>query len=106
MSRLRATLARSDADREISVCMSKAEQALRQAIRIVPPGPTPGDPSGRRALMVRRSLERTLGSLQGVGRVAAPYDTEDPDLNPNAPPPVRREPKPKAPPVVTESEDE
>lgn len=105
MSRLRVTLARSESDRVIATCLDKAERLILQAIDACPKEPTPGDPTGYRARSVKRELERILGSFHGVGRVSAPYDTTDVDLNPEAVSVRKEKPKPKAPVSIPVPED-
>lgn len=93
MSRLRATLSTNPLDQEIAQRVTRAEQEIQGALRACS-ARQDGLLAQRRARAVRRDLERVLGALGSVRRVAAPYDL-DPDLNDLPPQEPKRPPLPQ-----------
>ncbi len=85
MSRLRATLSASPIDREIQSHVAVAERSLDRAISACRNAQRGDLYRGARVARVRRDLEKALGALQGVHRVVAGYDMDDPDLQPTSP---------------------
>ena len=76
MSRLRASTAPSDSDRQIAEHLDRAERELESAIAVA----RQGRPSfGVRARRTERDLGRALGFLQDISTMAPRYSAGDPD---------------------------
>ena len=108
MSRLRASLAQSDLDREVQSRLARAAREVRQALALCDKAKREGTrQEAYRARRVRRDLMNVLGSMESVRRATPLYDEEPPVR----PPPVKVEkeaPKPQLavqPPIILSATD-
>jgi len=82
MGRLRSTLAKSDADKNISSLLYEAEMILTKALILC--DQVSKEESNkieqRRSLRVKSDLRKVLGAMEKVRRITPSYDMEDEDL--------------------------
>ncbi|MDB4278162.1 hypothetical protein N9917_01030 [Deltaproteobacteria bacterium] len=77
MSRLRASLAQSDFDREVQSRLARAAKEVRQALALCDKAKKDKGQNASRARRVRRDLLSVLGAMEGVRRLV-PLHTPEP----------------------------
>lgn len=94
MSRLRATLSSDPLDKALAAKMDEAQRVLLAALRLCDESQRTDTVARRRVAHTRRDIQRALGALTAVRRVAPLYDVGDPDLSDTPAPRRERKPAP------------
>ena len=81
MGRLRARLARTEMDRDIQNHLADAMRDARKAQGLCVLAARGGNVKARR---VARQIQQAIALMESVGTLAPAYDTEDPDMKPEA----------------------
>lgn len=103
MSRLRATLSTDPLDKALTAKMDEAHRALVAALRLCDDSQKTDVVTRRRVAHTRRDIQRALGAITGIRRVARLYDVADSNLS-DTPAPRRERPAPPPEVVVEQGE--